>query len=212
MPLLIFPVATEGDPHYTDDFGTPRVGHTHHGIDIFATMGAPVLAPDEGSLTYGVDPLGGPSFYLNAPDGTHYYGTHLSAYVGSARQAKAGEVIALVGMGGNAAGTSPHLHFEMHPGGGPAIDPYPYLVKATMMSAASSSSSTKTLLLASAIVLSGVGLAYYVVDERPGPRRNPRTNPLGSIAAVAIGSLLAASIWEGARHVRARLDKRLEAR
>jgi Peptidase family M23 len=210
VPLQVFPVATEGQPHFTDDFGAPRVGHTHQGNDIFATMGAPVLAPDEGTLSYGVDPLGGPSFYLDAPDGTHYYGTHLSAYVGNARRVQAGEVIGKVGTGGNAKGTSPHLHFEMHPGGGAAIDPYPYLLKATKMSASqalSSTSLTKTLLLASGIALSGIGIALVVAEPRR-PRKNP-TNPMGvSFVTVALGSLLAASVWEGVRHVRTRLDQR----
>jgi murein DD-endopeptidase MepM/ murein hydrolase activator NlpD len=118
--IRVFPVAAGGAPHYADDFTRGK----HDGVDIFADEGTPVLAVDDGELRFAEDPKGGHAFYLKASDGAVYYGAHLSAYEGQARPVVAGDVIAYVGHTGNAAGTSPHLHFEIHPSGGVAVDPF----------------------------------------------------------------------------------------
>lgn len=131
----MFPVASEGQPHYTDDFGvTGQTGKPHQGIDIFAASGTPILAVDDGALRFDEDPLGGHAFYLKAGDGTTYYGAHLSAYEGQApRTVTAGDVIGYVGKTGNAASTTPHLHFEEHPGSAKAaVDPYKELQAAPL--------------------------------------------------------------------------------
>ena len=73
--------------------------------------------------------IGGRFFRLTAKDGTVYYGAHMSKF-GKAGRVRAGDVIGYVGNTGDARTTSAHLHFEIHPGGGDSISPYPTLVAA----------------------------------------------------------------------------------
>jgi murein DD-endopeptidase MepM/ murein hydrolase activator NlpD len=140
-PIRSFPVdKSKGGVHYWDDFGQPRSGgRTHQGNDIFGPEGALVFAPNDGTVSYGTDPLGGPYFSLKTQDGKYrYYGAHVSAFLdaqGEAfattqppppRQVKAGDAIARVGHTGNAAGTPPHLHFQLWINGA-TVDPFQYL-------------------------------------------------------------------------------------
>jgi len=110
---------------YAKDFGAPRSGHTHQGNDMFAPTGTPELAVVNGNVTYGDGGGGGMGAYIAGDDGNRYVYYHLSQYVGPPRHVTAGEVIGKVGSTGDATG--PHLHFEIHPAGGPAADPYPTL-------------------------------------------------------------------------------------
>src|SRR5271157_3798991 len=129
---MIFPVI--GAAHFTDDWGVPRPdGRTHQGTDVFAPQGALLVAVDDGDLAQGYGSLGGNWLTINAPDGTHYYYAHLSGYAGGPRRVRAGELVGYVGKTGNAASTTPHLHFELHPGGGAAVDPYVALATATRL-------------------------------------------------------------------------------
>jgi murein DD-endopeptidase MepM/ murein hydrolase activator NlpD len=127
-PLYQCPV----DPprSYIDTFGAPRVGHTHQGNDIFAATGTPIRAPFEGTAQEGFDGLGGIVVHVYSSNGSgdYVYNAHLSKHAGvDGDHVVPGELIGYVGNTGNAVGTSPHDHFEYHPGGGSAVSPYPYL-------------------------------------------------------------------------------------
>jgi peptidoglycan LD-endopeptidase LytH len=114
---------------YIDDFGFPRVGHTHQGNDIFAPEGTIIRAPFEGTAEESYNSLGGTSVHVYASASADYvYNAHLSRHLGvDGQHVMPGEPIGLVGTTGNAVGTAPHDHFEYHPGGGSAVSPYPYL-------------------------------------------------------------------------------------
>ena len=118
----------QGPVAFTDTYGAPRSGgRRHQGVDMMSPRGTPVVASVSGTVTHRGNSLGGLSYYLSGSDGNTYYGTHLSAY-GNSGQVAAGTVVGYVGDTGNARGT-PHLHFEIHPGGGAAINPYPTVAK-----------------------------------------------------------------------------------
>jgi murein DD-endopeptidase MepM/ murein hydrolase activator NlpD len=128
IPLGACPV--DNPKVVTNSFGAPRGGGTrrHQGNDIMAPSGIPIRAVNSGTITRtGSGGLGGIALYLW--DGsTEYYYAHLSRLsVGSGQKVSAGQLVGSNGATGNAAGGAPHLHFEIHPGGGGAIDPYPSL-------------------------------------------------------------------------------------
>ena len=112
---------------YVNDWGFPRNGgRFHQGNDLFAPRGTEVKAPVGGQIQLITGDVGGLQFYLHGDDGVTYIGTHLDGF-GRAGQVEAGHVIGYVGDSGNARGSSTHLHFEMHPGDGAAVNPYPTL-------------------------------------------------------------------------------------
>jgi murein DD-endopeptidase MepM/ murein hydrolase activator NlpD len=106
---------------FVSSFGAPRSGHTHQGVDMMAPDGTPIVAPESGLY----EQHGSESFYLYGNSGTMYFGTHLQEHVAPSGYVSAGDLVALVGHTGNASASGPHLHFEIHPGDGEAIDPYP---------------------------------------------------------------------------------------
>jgi murein DD-endopeptidase MepM/ murein hydrolase activator NlpD len=115
---------------YTDTWGAARSGgRTHQGTDIMAPSGAKELAYTDGVISREhTNTLGGITLYLQGDNGDEYYYAHLSGYaVGVGTRVRAGQVIAYVGNTGDARYTAPHLHFEVHPGGGDPVNPYPYV-------------------------------------------------------------------------------------
>jgi LysM repeat protein len=109
-------------------------GRLHVGADLFAATDSYVYAVKDGTLTRQVwDQPGGRSgnaWYLTDADGTYYFYAHLSGFAPGLQQGskvKAGQIIGYMGGTGNAA--APHLHFEVHPYGGEAVDPHAYLRK-----------------------------------------------------------------------------------
>jgi murein DD-endopeptidase MepM/ murein hydrolase activator NlpD len=94
-------------------------------------MRTPIHAYESGTISrLNSNSLGGISLYLKGASGTLYYYTHLSGYanVSAGQRVDAGDLIAYNGMTGNAP--VPHLHFEVMPGGGGNVNPYPYVARA----------------------------------------------------------------------------------
>jgi hypothetical protein len=141
---IIFPVVAQ--VQYTDDFGQPRPGGPHQGNDIVAAKKSPAVAAEAGKVKYWTTSASaGCMLYLYGQSGTTYDYIHLNndvsmrndnrgkcvrgtAYtVKDGARVSAGQQIGYVGDSGDANGVHPHLHFEVHPNGGKATDPYPYL-------------------------------------------------------------------------------------
>lgn len=115
---------------FVNDFGYVRPDSTAHaGVDLFADRGTPIVAPVSGLVAWDPNPSGGKALHLYGDDGVRYYGAHLDRY-GDNGYVDAGDVIGYVGNTGDAVTTSPHLHFEMHPGSGLTMSPYPSLYQA----------------------------------------------------------------------------------
>jgi len=101
-------------------------GRGHRGEDMLAPRGAENVAVVAGTFETRFWGGGGLTLFLMGDDGNTYVYMHLLRVVGEARHVDAGEVIALTGASGNASAY--HTHFEFHPGGQEAVDPYPLLV------------------------------------------------------------------------------------
>lgn len=122
------PVA--GPARFVNDWGFPREGlRFHQGTDLFARRGTPVVAPVAGVASRVVGVRAGRQVTLVGDDGFTYVFAHLDAF-GASGRVGAGTVLGRVGTSGNAAGTDPHLHFEIHALDGTPINPYPTLLAA----------------------------------------------------------------------------------
>jgi hypothetical protein len=135
----VFPVY--GPSSFVDTFGAFRgdvSGGWHHGDDIFAPLGAPILAVASGTVfSVGWNEVGGNRLWLRDGQGNLFYYAHLSAFSPLAvngNRVNAGAVVGFVGNSGDAEGTPPHLHFEIHPVGllglgyDGAVNPTSYLL------------------------------------------------------------------------------------
>lgn len=133
-----FPMEVTPRCDILDNFGDPRSGgRTHAGMDILATLGQDVYAMKDGTLTLqtfansgGSSSLSGNLWRLTASDGSgdYYIYAHLSEFAPGLSKGSivyAGQLIGFVGDTGNAGPGNYHLHFEIHPGGGNAVNPLP---------------------------------------------------------------------------------------
>lgn len=165
VPQLVFPVL--GEVSYIDDFGDPRVQGSHEGNDIMAPRWAPVVAAEAGKVTFWTtSPRAGCMLYLYGKSGTTYMYIHLNdrprgngtsggcvsgvAYapgLKSGATVAAGQLIGFNGNSGDAARTGTHTQFEVHPGGGGPVNPYPYLRRARRLLFTAPVGSTFTLAL-----------------------------------------------------------------
>ena len=119
---------------YRDTFGAARGGgRVHLGTDIMAAEGQEVYAVQSGEITklysQATDALAGNGIRLGQPDGTFYFYGHMSALapgIAVGTEVTAGQLVGWVGHTGNAG--VDHLHLEIHPGGGTAVNSYPIIV------------------------------------------------------------------------------------
>ena len=123
VDAIICPV--QGGSAYGDTWGAPRSGgRRHQGVDMLAPTGTPLQAVVSGFVAQRGNRLGGITISLQGDNGNRYYYAHLVGYEGLPGRVEQGQVIGYVGDSGNATGI-PHLHFEIRPGGGVPVNPYP---------------------------------------------------------------------------------------
>ena len=126
--LQVFPM--QGGCGFTDTWHAPRSGgRLHEGVDIIGAKGLAIYATNDGVIsrmsTGGA--LGGNAIYVKIPNGTYFYYAHLDSFAPGMAvgvPVKAGQII---GYNGSTGSTTPHLHFEVHPFGGPAVNPYQFV-------------------------------------------------------------------------------------
>jgi hypothetical protein len=168
---IVFPVF--GAAHYMDDFGDPRAGGPHQGIDIMAAKRSLAVAAEAGKIKFWTtSATAGCMLYLYGASGTTYYYIHLNndltrandnrgkcvpgtAYapgLHDGSRVAAGQPVGFVGDSGDANGIHAHLHFEVHPGGKGASDPFPYLKAAQHLLFAAPNGTPFTLELDGAVV------------------------------------------------------------
>jgi len=152
VPRIVFPVV--GKVTYHNDFGDSRGRLAHQGIDIMAAKKSPVVAAEDGKITFRArSASAGCMLYLYGRSGTMYEYIHLNndltmkndnkgkcvagtAYANGLKngaKVKAGQVIGYVGDSGDANGLDSHLHFELHPNGHHAVSPYRNLKRARVL-------------------------------------------------------------------------------
>jgi peptidoglycan LD-endopeptidase LytH len=123
-PGWVCPTGSAPAP-FADTWGAPRSGgRRHQGVDMIGQRGITVYAVVDGVATPRTNALGGTTIWLTGTDGNGYYYAHLDGYK-QLGTVTAGTAIGILGQTGNAQFSIPHLHFEVHPGEGPAVNPYP---------------------------------------------------------------------------------------
>ena len=170
VPRLVFPVV--GEASFENDFGDPRAQGSHEGIDILADRKAVAVAAEAGKVKLWTQANAGCMLYLYGRSGTTYLYVHLNNDRGagndnrgkcvagtafapglkSGAYVEAGEPVGFVGDSGDANGIHPHLHFEVHPSGGAATNPFRRLRHALRLFFPASPTETVTLTLSGTVV------------------------------------------------------------
>jgi hypothetical protein len=193
VPRLVFPII--GEATYTDDFGDARGQGAHEGNDIMAPRRALVVAAEAGTVRFHTtSSRAGCMLYLNGKSGTQYLYIHLNndltdandngggcvpgvAYakgLKNGQKVAAGQVIGYNGDSGDANGINPHLHFEVHPNGGGAVNPYRYLQQARRLLFSAQPGSTFTLAVTGKVANAAgedLHVAVEQVRQWPGGRK-----------------------------------------
>jgi Peptidase family M23 len=201
---FVFPVL--GPARYISDFGAPRRQGPHQGNDIMSVRRAPALAVESGKVEFNSGGWGC-MLYLFGDSGDKYMYVHLNndltmkndnrgkcvpgvAFargLKSGQRVEMGQHIAYVGDSGDADGIEPHLHFERHPGGGRAVDPFRWLNRLPRLLYTAPAGSQTSLALR-ATVISAVlpdKLRIRVLTARPYPSGPPVTHTgLGATVTV----------------------------
>jgi len=119
---IICPVG--GPSAFSDTWGAPRSGgRRHQGVDMLGALGTPILAVVDGIAKDETNGLGGNAVNFTGSNGNGYYYAHFDSWAKNG-VVKRGDVIGYMGDTGDAKG-SVHLHFEIHPGNGAAVNPFP---------------------------------------------------------------------------------------
>ena len=181
---MVFPVV--GTATYTHDFGAPRPQGRHEGTDIMAPRRALAVATEAGRVRFHTtSSRAGCMLYLDGDSGTTYVYIHLNndltdsndnkgscvpgvSYAPGLRDGQhvaAGDQVGFVGDSGDANGIATHLHFEVHPGGGDPVDPYPYLARATKLLFSAPHGTAITLSLTGSVVASANGTLSLKVES-----------------------------------------------
>jgi murein DD-endopeptidase MepM/ murein hydrolase activator NlpD len=129
---LAFPVQDHDTGAIRSGFGVARDGgrRSHHGVDIFAPRGTPVLAVSDGTVSrVRTGGLGGRHIWVrDTKRGLSLYYAHLDRQLAhTGQRVRAGDTLGLVGNTGNARTTPPHLHFGVYRRGEGPIDPFSYI-------------------------------------------------------------------------------------
>jgi ABC-type amino acid transport substrate-binding protein len=230
VPRLIFPVV--GPSTYTNDFGAPRGSGRHEGVDIMAPKKSLAVAVEAGTVRFWTTSArAGCMLYLHGKSGTSYLYIHLNndrtlkndnsgacvqgiAYARGLKngaRVRAGQMIGYVGDSGDANGGASHLHFEVHPNGGAAVNPYRHLrlarellfapapgsdvFRLAMRGTVVTAAATSATLAVDRLVRYPGGLQVTKVDRKVELAVSPETvvfNPLGALIAGARLAALAA--------------------
>jgi hypothetical protein len=205
QPRIVFPVL--GPVTYSDDFGDARATNRHEGNDILAPRRAVAVAAEGGTVKFWTTSANaGCMLYLYGDSGTTYLYIHLNNDLGkgndnkgacvagtayavgmkSGDRVEAGQPVGFVGDSGDANGIHPHLHFEVHPSDGAAIDPYPTLRRAQPLLFSEPDGKTFSLVLDGVVEAVGPGtLTLDVGTLREWPSHQTATK-LGRTLTVTL--------------------------